>query len=291
MIPPHYFPLSTATTVSSSSYSYYGVRSLQQAPLIEVNVPDFATQVTLKQSMLNNATDAASYYNLALPELSELAQTEAVQLIAQSLSLQNYSDNDKLSSMSLFEIGALIPDDLLILVGTNGFRLLGGQLRFANGWTLSEKLGLPLSVIHETVPDFQAKLARPTMKLHEHLMPHRPVYRLNWAIKPTAQLDLSRRHDDFVRHQEQLVTPINALEMCHFRVERQALARLPMSNALLFCIRTYTCPIRDLDAAQQAAVHHVLTTAPPATLRYKGIWPFVEPLLSALEAKQQVHRQ
>jgi Protein of unknown function (DUF3445) len=178
MIPPHYFPLSTTTVSStSSSYSYYGIRSLQNAPLIEVDsAPCFASQVALKQTMLSNATAAATQYNLALPELTELAQSEAAQLIAQSLVLQNYSLwNNDLSSLSLYEMGALIPDDILILDGMQGFKLLGGQLCFPNGWTLSEKLGLPLSTIHETVPEFEHKLARPTMKLHEHLPPNRPV--------------------------------------------------------------------------------------------------------------------
>jgi dimethylamine monooxygenase subunit A len=317
MIPPHYFPLSTATTTTTtttSSYSYYGIRSLKHAPLIETDGPDFASQVALKQTMLlsNTATttvdDASAatqhHYNLALPELTELAQTEAVQLIAASLQESNvatvsiHQQQDDygcttrctpLESLSLFEIGALIPDDILILDGTTdggGFRLIGGQLCFPNGWTLSEKLGLPLSVIHETVPDFAQKLARPSLKLHEHLLPHRPVYRLNWAIKPTAQLDLSRRYDDFVQEQEQLVTPLNALDRCYFRVERQALSRLPLSKALLFTIRTYTCPISDLDETQCAAVQHALRTTPEPMLRYKGIWPFINPLLYALEKKQ-----
>jgi MULE transposase domain len=40
MIPPHYFPLSISSSSSTSySYSYYGIRSLQNAPLIEVESP------------------------------------------------------------------------------------------------------------------------------------------------------------------------------------------------------------------------------------------------------------
>jgi hypothetical protein len=51
---------------------------------------------------------------------------------------------------------------------------------------------------------------------------------------------------------------------------------------VLFTVHTYTQPVVTLTAAQRNNLHGVLRTCPEDMLRYKGIWPFLTPLLEWL---------
>jgi len=66
------------------------------------------------------------------------------------------------------------------------------------------------------------------------------------------------------------------------RAERQTLCLLPQSNTALFTVHTYTQPVSTLTPAQQLILRGVLLTCPDDMLRYKGIWPFLKPLLAWL---------
>jgi dimethylamine monooxygenase subunit A len=262
-----YFPLEKPQYEMS-----FGIKPLV-GPRIE-KIGNFDEEVRLKQTLLNSDF---SYRCLAPLASAEILAEAASSLLKELPDLQH--------SESFFEVGRQVPDDLLLLDGdpSSGFRLLAGQLCFPNGWTLSEKIGKPLLAIHDPVPGFAAKLGPPTLKLHEFLKPDRPVWRLNWGIKPTGQLDLSGRAAEFVRQQEALVTAENAGERCWFRVERQSLSRLPETGAILFTIRTYQSPVADLTPEQKRLTLGNLLTAPEQVLAYKGILPFRDPLVTWLE--------
>jgi hypothetical protein len=151
---------------------------------------------------------------------------------------------------------------LLLLDGD--LRLVAGQLCFANAWSLGEKMGRLIEGVHAPVPGYDSVLASPVRKLLERLKPERPVWRVNWGVKPTSRLDLTSRHDAWVNS----LKPGCPLENCWLRVERQSLSRLPKTEHVLFTIHTYQAPVRGADADVVALV---IASTPAETRRYKGI--------------------
>ena len=69
------------------------------------------------------------------------------------------------------------------------------------------------------------------------------------------------------------VTPQNAGDLVHLRVELQGLWRLPRSNAVVFGIRCYLISLRELATVPKWArrVHRVLKNLHPALVDYKGL--------------------
>ena len=83
------------------------------------------------------------------------------------------------------------------------------------------------------------------------------------------------------------ITPENAGELVHLRVELQMLARLPRSNGMLFGIRTYLISLEDLatNPAWARRLQRVLKTLPTPIMEYKGLSRTREPILAWLQAK------
>jgi hypothetical protein len=227
---------------------------------------NFDAEMRLKRECLDWDT---GYYVQALPNSSE-AQEELCRYL-------------NVKGDTILEAGNQVQEDLLLLdAGQAGLPLVAGHLCFANAWCLGDKLGKPFLEIHGPVPEFATTIGPPSQKLLERLKPERPVWRLNWAVKSTGQLDLTNRWDEQVAQWNALVTAENAGSCCWMRIERQTLSLLPKNNTVLFTVRTYTQPVATLPLEQQQILRGVLETCPEPMLRYKGIWPFAAPLVEHL---------
>lgn len=219
-----------------------------------------------------------NYYFLALPG-SEAAQREAALYLSQG-SLDNFR-----------ALGDSVQEDLLLLDLTQpGIPLIAGHLCFPNAWSLDDKLGRSFLEIHSPVPHFATTLGPPSEKLLARLKPQRPVARLNWALKATAQLDLTLRWSAWEAAQKALVTPTNAGERCYLRIERQTLSLLPETQSVLFTLHTYVQPLATFSPEHLNRIRGVLSTCPPAMLDYKGISPFLEPVLAWLDGATTLTR-
>jgi dimethylamine monooxygenase subunit A len=108
------------------------------------------------------------------------------------------------------------------------------------------------------------------------LKPERPVWRLNWALRPTPRLDLTSRHQAWLESTKHGAR----LDDCWLRVERQTLSKLPVSGYTLFTIHTYQEQVTALTVAQRHLLEGVLRSTPPDTLAYKGLG-FLAPYLSS----------
>ncbi|MBZ2183154.1 MAG: DUF3445 domain-containing protein [Bryobacter sp.] len=261
MIPPLYFPL------SSPQYDLrIGASPLPAGQLIFEPDEHFTHELALKRHCLDFNPH---YYCQSLPG-SEAAQAELARLLG-------------LSEGGIRAAGDSVQEDLLLLdLSQPGLPLIAGHLCFANAWCLDDKIGRPFLSIHAPVPDFENTIGPSSQKLIERLKPGRPISRLNWAVKSTGQLDLTSRWDAFVASCNAAITPQNAGTHCWMRAERQTLCLLPQSNTALFTVHTYTQPVSTLTPAQQLILRGVLLTCPDDMLRYKGIWPFLKPLLAWL---------
>lgn len=151
----------------------------------------------------------------------------------------------------LLTLGRLLQEDLC-LMERNGeeYRLTGGVLCFPASWTLQQKLGRPLTSIHETVPIYDADVARRVARLFDAVRPEQPLWRMNYLT-----------YDDFVLHQPRREGEKRPRPTDHgyIRSERQCLVRLPVTRAVVFTIHTYVVAASAVSpedlAALRAAVH------------------------------------
>ncbi|NID12754.1 DUF3445 domain-containing protein [Fibrella aestuarina] len=278
--------------------------------LIEVD-SHYQAETALKKRLL---TELPDYYYTMLPGY-EIAQWEVLDLVLQNLARfypeqftlrrerdhwhwQNrlfreetafiFGELGTLPTDPLNWVGQQAQEDLVLLAGPEA-TLVGGQLCFANGWCLNEKVRLPFWQIHAPIVPIVEPMMRAAQTLMERLPVGRPVWRANWSLKVTDQLDLSSRHtaalDQQLTSRLPDLTPDIIGEQLFIRIERQTLTRLPRSGAILFGIHTYQNRLASEIAARNEAARQlaqVLSTTPPAMLDYKGMTPFMPALLTYL---------
>lgn len=131
----------------------------------------------------------------------------------------------------LLTLGRLVQEDLCLMEARGQeYALTGAILCFPASWTLAQKIGRPLTGIHDPVPVYDADLARRVARLFDAIRPEQPLWRMNYLT-----------YDDFVLHQprregEKRPQPTDHV---YIRCERQCLMRLPVTRAVVFTIHTY----------------------------------------------------
>jgi len=158
----------------------------------------------------------------------------------------------------------LVQEDLCVLVRSDVWRLQAACVCFPSRWNLASKLGTTLDDIHRPVPAYDVELSRPTNAFFERLKPERSFWRLNWTLidSPTLHQPTSARR-----------SPHGELADWFFRVERQTLRRLPISDVIIFTIRNYVASAKELNDTHEefgATLLLNLDTAPEAMQSYKG---------------------
>lgn len=287
---------------------------LENQRLIEVD-EQYSNQLTLKRQLL---TELPGYYFQALPGY-EPAQWEALGLVLETMARfapdsfslrqdgthwrwQNHllneettfivGDTQSLPFAPLDWVGRQVQEDLILLSGDDA-RLVAGQLCFGNDWSLDEKLGLPFWQIHAPIVPIVDPMLRAAQQLMERLPAGRSVWRLNWSVKISDQLDRTSRHkpalEQLLNDQLPELTPETIGDQLYIRIERQTLTRLPQSNAILFGIRTYQNLLAheasDPERANRMA--QVFITTPAAMLAYKSMTGFLPSLLTYLRAQSR----
>ena len=131
---------------------------------------------------------------------------------------------------------------------------------------------------------FAEAVGRSTELLFARMKQWHPVWRLNWSLLPLPRLNLVPQFFGENDAAAAALTLANIGARCHLRIERQTLTRLPMTDAILFTVRTYQMPIARLaeqpERLRQFAAY--LPTVPAALLRYKGIDRYHDLLLEYL---------
>ncbi len=288
-----------------------GVQALNPAPLIEIDPLNYQAEIDLKQEILQS--DYPYYFN-ALPE-TEAMQWETLELLLPELAAhypkffdlktegEDWVWHNRLLDTELnFRLGAReslplppldwlgrqLQEDLLIMDGrVEGIPLVAGQLCFPNDWCLEDKIGKSFMEIHQPVPLFAEQIGQSSYLMMERLKSGRPVWRINWGIKPSKRLNLATKFKSELQNLYRDITLENVGKSCYFRIERQGLLRLPRTGGVLFTIRTYQTPLEILaqKPEQTNLLYGVLKTMPSVSLEYKGMAPFIEILLEYFENK------
>lgn len=261
-----------------------GLMPLEPADWFVVD-PDFAGQMAYREQLIAGRRDVV----LALLPEGRAAAGELLEAVLDAVAaLPGYRVGDEAVTRPdggvvaidpgdpLATAGRLVADDLcLLLPGTESgaasaeYRLVGAVLCFPSRWLLAQKLGRPLTVIHDPVPDYDAALARRVNRVLEALRVGRPLWRVNWLVHGTAELHLPLGFsEDFIAPDD--IAPDGPERGQYLRTERQTLTRLPRSGAVVFGIKSSISEIGNLTAAEAKALRGEMVRYDAETVAYKS---------------------
>lgn len=232
-----------------------GTKPLNMADWLVVD-DAYAAQMALRDHLIRDMPDrvhgmtdqaknaASETYNLILPLLPAMGFTLAAQSATRPDGVTVALD----ATQPLLTLGRLVQEDLCIMQdNAQGEHLLSAAiLCFPAGWLLSEKLGQPMMRIHKPVEKYTEDIARRVQRLMDMVREGAPLWRTNahYSDAPLHNPLGEASHDDYA------AVPVTVTDKPYIRSERQALIRLPVSNAVLFSIHTYIIRREDLTTEQ-----------------------------------------
>lgn len=288
---PIYLPFMT-----TSNHLSMGLKALSLPDWLDID-DMFAAQLAEKSRLLG---DRHADVWASLPD-TQSAQQEVLDLVSQHLlqyfpdlyhpledglynrvTRQQFSFSD-FAHAPLDLAGRLVQEDLcLLLPGAEGYILSAASVCFPLRWCLRDKVGQPVDHIHQRVPGYAQTLANPVNKVFDRMRQEFPGVRFNWSLvdSPELFLDQNKHVTDF----NPAITDNNAGHSLWLRVERQTLRRLPMSNGILFTIRTYIYPLEHITQVANVAAQlaQAVIALHPDMQVYKNLLPFREALLMYL---------
>ena len=157
----------------------------------------------------------------------------------------------------------LVQEDLCVLVRDDVWRLQAACVCFPSRWSLAAKIGRSLDEIHAPIPGYAETLSVPTNGVFDRLRTDRAFWRLNWTV-----IDSPALHQPAAPRE---LAP-GDIDQWFFRVERQTIRRLPVTQAVVFTIHNYVSPVAELRSQPEFLEHLLLGIegAPPAMQEYKG---------------------
>ncbi|HET6307444.1 MAG TPA: DUF3445 domain-containing protein [Rhodopila sp.] len=246
----------------------------------------------------------------AATPISDAARAEALHLVTTALTthhpdwftrtgttLHNHLTGETWDTAALDPLelaGRLVQEDLCLIQHTASDPILTAAiLCFPSRWRLRDKIGKPLAAVHEPVPFYADRLARPVDRFMRHVKPGPIAARLNWSLldNPALFQPDGKWRTATAPH----ITPDNAGHRLFLRIERQTLRRLPSTQAVLFGIRVHVYPLHQvIDRPERAAaLADAVRALPPEVQHYKSLPPFRDALLAWLDAsprRQLAHR-
>ena len=239
--------------------------------------------VAQRRSWLENE---AERYAALLPDGERLLD-ETIELCREWGVLEGEDDsflnNPQQARLRCIALGWTLESDFLLLrTEAGGARLVGGVVCFPSSWSLEEKIGRPITSVHEIVPGLNESLGSQISSFLMKLRPGVAWSRSNWGLSRSAELNQHParglpRLDDEV-----------GLEDVWLRVEHQVLVALPKASGILFGIRIAHHLLVDIQKntllAQRLA--HALRTMPEPVAAYKGIAKVRDLLIELLNRRQ-----
>jgi len=292
-----------------------GMRLLKaDEPLCEVDLSKYTVETSLKEQLL--AEDYPYYFQggastiTAQWDVLELVTTNLAQHYPEHFQLQcegdvwrwhnaitgatatfHFGDPATLPLEPIDWIGRQIQEDLVLLSADSAATFVGGQLCFANGWAISDRLGKSFLEIHQRTPPATIPSVETGARFLQNLKPGRTYWRMSWNFKLSDQMDMTTRHKpaykaDFAQRAP-LLTADDVGSAVFIRIERQTFTRLPRSQGLLFGIHTYNSSVAEeaTDPIRARSVLNVVREAPRDVKDYKAITPIETSLVSFLEAR------
>lgn len=179
-----------------------------------------------------------------------------------------------------------VSDDICVLTKDEDgmWRLMAASLVAPTFWRLEEKMGEPLSGLHEPVPGANPGMVGRIHRMFDALRPGQVLERFNWTVQPGAER-FTPSQAPFKALAASLPED-EALARLWLRVERQTISKLAGGGAVIFTIRVAIDPLR---AALVVPGHREAFAAAwdgidPVLADYKG-WPHYQRLVRAALAQ------
>lgn len=178
--------------------------------------------------------------------------------------------------------GLLVAEDLAIMRPQGAAHILAaGSIAFPSRWRLRDKIGRPMSAVHDPVPGLNEKMAKAIEMFFARLDADRPVQRYNWSL-----VDSDALHQEPGQPADPAISSQNAGGRLYLRVERQTLSRLPQTGDILFTIRIHQRALgrviaNPTDAARLKAAWE---TMPQAMQDYKSMTPYTQAVMAFLKS-------
>ncbi|MEQ8395117.1 DUF3445 domain-containing protein [Thalassobaculum sp.] len=274
-----------------------GIRAIDPAEWIEFDSHYTAHLAEKRRLLAERPTEVFGATDGSLP-----AQTECLDMLLESLertrpdmvelggrtvhvvATGDRYEREAFAARPLDLAGRLVQEDLCLMAPHDGtYRLIAASLCFPSRWRLADKLGRPMVEIHQPVPGFNDKLARPVDRFFDRIEAGQVYMRLNWSVMDDPALFQPTGHGQSGINNA--ITAANAGDMLWLRVERQTFRRLPKSNALVFGIKTIVDPLSSLVGRPEVArgLNEAITDMPADTRRYKSMAPFADALAGWLD--------
>ena len=166
----------------------------------------------------------------------------------------------------------LVQEDLLIMLPPNkkqkGWWLAAGSLAFPSRWNLKDKFRKTMDAIHAPVPFYKDELKTPTNKFFDKMPCDEIFARRNWSLHDTPSLRQNETKPFIVKSS---INSRNAGERLWLRVERQTIRKIKKTGAILFTIRIYVDPLKEIVKFEGVAkrLNKALSVLPPKMQAYK----------------------
>jgi hypothetical protein len=217
----------------------------------------FAAQMAYRATLIQTRRDAV----LAITKQAEPALVELLETVLAHLGPTYAVSTDQVQrpdgqivpldwDQPLQTAAALIQEDLCVLqkpeIDAPQHHLTAAVLCFPASWTLTEKIGQPLTSIHAPVKPYDDAMAKRVQRLFDMVRPESPLWRANALLYQDADLYQPRS----------ATTPRKPPQgrSNFLRSERQCILRLARTDAVVFSIHTWVLPFDRLDAEQAAAL-------------------------------------
>lgn len=261
-------------------------------------------EVALRRELLSQRRDEVFQ---ACPE-AQAASTEVLELVLVFLEKKHperfqriREDKSLAPGQTTFEMavralhplelaGRLVQEDLCVMQAVpddfedaREYHLTAAALCFPTRWNLREKIGHPMSEIHDPVPGYREQINAPVNQFMRRLTPEKPMWRINWSLNEDSTLFQPGGHG--VLEAAPHLTSENAGTEVFLRLERQTLRRLPMTSAILFTIRILQCPLEELNDSEAHQLAQTLRYWPEDLRIYKSFPVYGPAVLSYLEGR------
>ncbi|MEM8751095.1 MAG: DUF3445 domain-containing protein [Pseudomonadota bacterium] len=221
--------------------------------------------------------------------VEQMIRSELERARPQRLSILRQEDK---SLPPLARAALLVQDDLVLMrKQPAGWALVAASLCFPSSWSLSEKFGHPMHVIHGPVP-MEQKMHDRIARIFDHLRPDTPLWRHNWSLEDNPRL----RQEKNVHQIKAGAKIISGNKTLYYRSEYQTLHKLEATKDILFTIGVRMRPTDEMETTD--AGRHVLdelarqiSALSPEERRYKGLEDFATALPNALLERVRRYQQ
>lgn len=133
---------------------------------------------------------------------------------------------------------------------------------FPSSWIPKERVGLPLSMIHQAVAD-GALLVKASSRIAETIAMSGPYQRHVWTISTSSDLN---QHP---KNKKSLIP--SSIDDLYFRTETQTTMPLGDNASALFFVRVETVPLREVWDTQSQEIIDSINSMSDAVLDYKNL--------------------